>query len=1057
MIRSKSPIAARISTLLLGTALALPATSAQAGTRPLPENFAVGTDVNADPCVATRAWTQGAAVRNQADQPFVVTCRGSTEKRALIDIASDRTVISPEQCGAALQLSLDALGPVTVRRCFDPRFRGETVVIETANARGSAVASALGPVVAALRAVRDHMVSYAPASVDAKLATRLAAPPESAAAVQRSSAVAASGLDSNSAIKQGMQSIYAGRNVEASRFLNDAVAQFATATPLQRAEIRLDAGLADSNIGAFAAAGKHFSEAGKLLDAEPASPARARLVTQATAYQALHLANQGKWQAVLNALATAEARGFALTDPTTLARLNQAASGDLQVGLDTDQVNALILVAQQDVVRSNAYLRLGRVADAATALGSAKADGVDAAQALLSRGSASSSGSLNWLRARLERQQGRIRQAGGDVDGAIASFDCAIAAMHAVAPPAGGQCLFPDDPVARGAALSGPSIADAELERTAILSTKPGIDRATVLAQYEQAVNTLAEASGGVATPSPLLARYLQMLVEDSAHGDGAATERYFRALQTVREPGIAREYAALQSVVSNGASGGLIRERQDLERRQSQLRYTIATLAPGTPELVQAQSERDQISADLEKVKAQLGQNGVAGAIDDAPVTIAALQAGLRPGEAYLKLSDVGGRVFGMVITQQGPTAYVLERSASDVAHDAELVLASSRSKRTNAGLTLKPFATDQSYKLFAAIAGPAAASLAHASAVVVDTGTVLNGLPAAVLVTAPTPASKSANDDYRNVPFLVRSAELASALSPRAFMRVRTGLAPSRAKHKLIGFGDNAPPPEPSSAAIADTAIAVAPTCSTPYGQWVARLRNNSPISVDEIRVAAGELGDPDAPIVTGTEFTNRAIMSDSSSGKLAQYQVLHFATHGIPATPIKGMCETPLPPSLATTVEAPTPGAPSESNGLLSYIDVARLELDANLVIMSACDTGVGLETEIGRLGGQEESTPTLDGLVRAFIIAQSRAVMATYWQVPGKRGTAELMASFYRVGRHSSMGHALQQAQMTVMAQPGLSHPYYWGAFFLVGDGAKPMLTDEPASTVAVAAR
>ena len=1048
MIKRVSATSARLGNLLLGAALILPP-AAMAEIKPLPEHFAAGSDTNRDPCTATRAWTQGSGIRNEAEQPFVITCRGSTEQRGIIDVARDRLVIAPEQCGAISQVSLEGLGPVTVRRCFDPRFRGETIVIETPTARASAFRSALGPVIASLRAVRERSAAVAVVTIDPKALNVLGAPPEAAAATQRSDTIAASGLDSTSAIKQGMQRIYAGLNVEASRFLNDAVAQFATAPLMQRTEIRLGAGLADSNIGAFEAASKHFEEADKLLAIAAPSPTRTRLMTEAMAYKALHLANQGKWQAVLDLLARAEARGAALTDPTTLARLNESTGHDLQAGLDTDQINALILVAQQDVARSNAYLRLRRRSEAVNALQRAKIDGVDAAEAVLKGDGRSSAGGLNWLRASLERQQGRIRQSSGDVDGAIASFDCAIATMHAVAPPVGRQCLFPNESAARDVALTGPSIADAELERTAILSTKPGVDRATILAQYEQAVTTLAEASGGVATPSPLLARYLQMLVEDSTRGDASATERYFRALQTVREPGIAREYAALQSVVSNGASGGLIRERQDLERRQAQLRYEIATLAPDAPRLTAARDERDQVSADLEKVKAELGQSGVAGAIDDAPVTIAALQAGLRPGEAYLKLSDVGGRVFGMVVTQQAPVAYLVDRSASDVAADAKAVLASSRSQRGNDGLLrILPFDGATSYKLFASIAGPAAPALTQASAIVIDTGSVLDALPAAVLVTAPTPASTAVLSDYGKIAFLVQKAELASALSPRAFMRVRTGLAASRAPQKLIGFGDNAPPPEPISAAVADTAIAVAPTCSVRYGTWVAQMRGTSPIPVDEIRGGAAEIGDPNAPIVTGADFTDGAVLAASGSGKLAQYQVLHFATHGIPATRVEGMCETPLPPSLITSVVAPTPGAPSPSNGLLSYIDVARLDLDANLVILSACDTASSVSTELGRLGGQEESAPTLDGLVRAFIIAQARAVMATYWRVNATQGTNQLIATFYKVGRESGMGHALQQAQLSVLAKPKTSHPYYWAAFFLVGDGAKPMLTKAP---------
>ena len=103
---------------------------------------------------------------------------------------------------------------------------------------------------------------------------------------------------------------------------------------------------------------------------------------------------------------------------------------------------------------------------------------------------------------------------------------------------------------------------------------------------------------------------------------------------------------------------------------------------------------------------------------------------------------------------------------------------------------------------------------------------------------------------------------------------------------------------------------------------------------------------------------------------NNRLAGYQVIHFATHGIPALPLRdGNCNTVLSPSLVTTL-APPSGSDPGSDGLLSFTEVAKLRLDANLVVLSACHTASGIGAIQAREQGQIGSSATLDGLVRAL---------------------------------------------------------------------------------------
>jgi CHAT domain-containing protein len=130
---------------------------------------------------------------------------------------------------------------------------------------------------------------------------------------------------------------------------------------------------------------------------------------------------------------------------------------------------------------------------------------------------------------------------------------------------------------------------------------------------------------------------------------------------------------------------------------------------------------------------------------------------------------------------------------------------------------------------------------------------------------------------------------------------------------------------------------------------------------------------------------------------------------------------------------------------SDGLLSFDEVAKLELDANLVVLSACDTAAGTSTQTALKAGLENASPALDGLVRSFLAARARAVMATFWAVPDSQETQNLMQTFYATGRTAPMGNSLKVAQNQLLDTRRYSHPYYWGAFFLVGDGSKTMLT------------
>jgi CHAT domain-containing protein len=123
-----------------------------------------------------------------------------------------------------------------------------------------------------------------------------------------------------------------------------------------------------------------------------------------------------------------------------------------------------------------------------------------------------------------------------------------------------------------------------------------------------------------------------------------------------------------------------------------------------------------------------------------------------------------------------------------------------------------------------------------------------------------------------------------------------------------------------------------------------------------------------------------------------------------------------------------------AASHDDGLLQVREIIRLRFNADLVTLSACNTG------LGKLQGEEGVT----NLVEAFLVSGARAVVASLWSADDTY-TAALMERFYtHIADGQDKAGALRQAKLDLLAKYGKQVPaYYWGAFVLVGDGGSPI--------------
>ena len=184
--------------------------------------------------------------------------------------------------------------------------------------------------------------------------------------------------------------------------------------------------------------------------------------------------------------------------------------------------------------------------------------------------------------------------------------------------------------------------------------------------------------------------------------------------------------------------------------------------------------------------------------------------------------------------------------------------------------------------------------------------------------------------------------------------------------------------------------------------------------PFTRDEVNSIAEYFDEDARTVLLGEDAAEKTL---SEPGFLSRYEILHFATHGFIDE------RRPERSSLALSF----PKDPSE-DGYLQAAEIYKLEMSADLVVLSACETGTG------RMVRGEGVL----GLPRAFLYGGASSVMVSLWSV-SDRSTAKLMSVFYeqRTGKGRSHGEALRRASEHLRKTEGFAHPFYWAPFVLIG--------------------
>jgi CHAT domain-containing protein len=213
------------------------------------------------------------------------------------------------------------------------------------------------------------------------------------------------------------------------------------------------------------------------------------------------------------------------------------------------------------------------------------------------------------------------------------------------------------------------------------------------------------------------------------------------------------------------------------------------------------------------------------------------------------------------------------------------------------------------------------------------------------------------------------------------------------------------------------------------------VEKLRRQPPLpeTTDELCEVAQALGVPpaklDKDVYLGEKATVSKVKALSKSGALARAKVIHFATHGLLAGETELFAQNHAEPALLLT---PPEKVSEEDNGLLTASEVAQLKLDADWVIMSACNTAAG----------EAENAEALSGLARAFFYAGARSLLVSHWAVDSEAAVAITTGAVNAMKAEPKTGRAeaLRRSISALIARGGrFAHPSVWAPFVLVGNG------------------
>ena len=578
------------------------------------------------------------------------------------------------------------------------------------------------------------------------------------------------------------------------------------------------------------------------------------------------------------------------------------------------------------------------------------------------------------------------------------------------------------------------------------------------------------ENSASVAMRSDRLQNFVESYITlrdraQSGADDGAAEET-FALVDAIRGHSVQEALAAssARAQIKDAALAELVRQEQDLTKQVNAQLGTlnnVLALPAGQRDdtgvkalnvsINNLRGERDKLRADIAKRFPSYDN-----LIHPKSPSVAEIKSALKPGEAMLSFYFGREVSFVWAVPKDGKVAFAtIPATAGDIATKIQNLR---KALEPDAALIsdIPPFDLNLAYDLYSLLLKPVEAGWKQAKSLVVVTNGALGLLPLSLLPTAPVKEEAESGlmfSGYRNVPWLARTHAVTMVPSAAALRTLRQ-LPPGPANREpFIGFGDPLFSTEQAAEAAAEdnakpVQVASAETAATTRGMPLKRRSSPRIEGVSSADLAqlprlpdtAAELTsiakalriDPGKVLHLGKEANEQAV----ETADLSHYRIIDFATHGLVPGELNGLTQPAL--ALTAPVVAGVPG-----DGLLTMEKILALKLDADWVVLSACNTAAGAGA------GAEAAS----GLGQAFFYAGTRTILVTNWSVHSASARILVSDLFRRQAADPTLtrAEALRQAMMALLDGDGFNdgsgkllfsygHPLFWAPYTIIGDGS-----------------
>lgn len=573
-------------------------------------------------------------------------------------------------------------------------------------------------------------------------------------------------------------------------------------------------------------------------------------------------------------------------------------------------------------------------------------------------------------------------------------------------------------------------------------------ENTTVVAARSQRLQTIVES-------------YLAVLARaEGATGEvGAET---FGLADAIRGRSVQRALAAssARAAAKDPALAELVRREQDLTKQvNAQLGALNNVLA--IPSADRDEKGAQQIQASIaalrterDRARQEIKQKfpAYADLVSPKPPSVAEIRATLADGEAMLSFYFGQNGSFVWAVPKSGPVAFATVKAKIGDIETRIRTLREALEPQAAMISDIPPFDLKLAYELYELLLKPVESGWRPAKNLIVVTNGALGLLPLSLLPTAP--AEVAQDDDplfvgYRKVPWLARTHAVTTVPSAAALRTLRQ-LPPGKSgRSELVAFGDPYFNKDQESEAEGTEGKIQAADAGGNVTRGLPLKRRSSPKldgvdsaelgllprlpdTAEELRsIALALQADPSKVLFLGKSASEATVKTMNLSG----FKILAFATHGLVPGELNGLTQ----PALA--LSSPTVTG-EDGDGLLTVEEILGLKLDADWVILSACNTGAGAGA------GAEAAS----GLGRAFFYAGTRALLVTNWSVHSQ-SARQLVADLFKRQADDpklSRSEALRQAMMALMDGPGYlnsegktefayAHPLFWAPYTIIGDG------------------